>query len=64
MGLEPKTSVRNRNNQVWDGRKFLCDRRRLHDLCLLVNPSLTYMALNLPCPTAISRSSELKKKHL
>ncbi|MFN8354956.1 MAG: GMC family oxidoreductase [Spirosomataceae bacterium] len=62
MGLDPKTSVLNRNNQVWGcPNVFVTD-----GACMVssncVNPSLTYMALTArACDFAVQ---EMKRKQL
>lgn len=62
MGLDPKTSVLNGNNQVWDAKNvFVTDGSGMTSSSC-VNPSLTYMALT--ARAADYAVSELKKGNL
>ena len=45
MGLDPKTSVLNKNNQVWDCQNVFVTDGACMVSAACVNPSLTYMAL-------------------
>jgi choline dehydrogenase-like flavoprotein len=45
MGRDPKTSVLNGNNQVWDAPKVFVTDGACMTSASCVNPSLTYMAL-------------------
>lgn len=45
MGLDPKTSVLNGNNQVWDAMNVFVTDGACMTSASCVNPSLTYMAL-------------------
>jgi choline dehydrogenase-like flavoprotein len=45
MGLDPKTSVLNKHNQVWDARNVFVTDGACMASTSCVNPSLTYMAL-------------------
>lgn len=45
MGLDPKTSVLNKNNQVWDCLNVFVTDGACMTSASCVNPSLTYMAL-------------------
>ncbi len=62
MGRDPKTSVLNAHNQVWDAPNvFVTDGSGMTSAAC-VNPSLTYMALT--ARAADFAVSELKKKNL
>ena len=45
MGKDPKTSVLNKNNQVWDAKNVFITDGSCMTSSAAVNPSLTYMAL-------------------
>jgi choline dehydrogenase-like flavoprotein len=45
MGRDPKTSVLNGNNQVWDCKNLFVTDGACMTSAACVNPSLTYMAL-------------------
>ncbi|MFN7532929.1 MAG: GMC family oxidoreductase, partial [Gemmatimonas sp.] len=45
MGRDPKTSVLNANNQVWDAPNVFVTDGSAMTSAAAVNPSLTYMAL-------------------
>ena len=45
MGKDPKTSVLNSNNQVWDCKNVFVTDGACMTSAACVNPSLTYMAL-------------------
>jgi choline dehydrogenase-like flavoprotein len=45
MGKDPKTSVLNRHNQVWDAKNVFVTDGSCMASTSCVNPSLTYMAL-------------------
>lgn len=45
MGRDPKTSVLNGNNQVWDAPNVFVTDGACMTSASCVNPSLTYMAL-------------------
>ena len=45
MGSDPKTSVLNANNQVWDAPNVFVTDGACMVSASCVNPSLTYMAL-------------------
>ncbi len=62
MGRDPKTSVLNGNNQVWDAPNVYVTDGACMTSAAAVNPSLTYMALTArACDHAVS---ELKKMNL
>ena len=62
MGLDPKTSVLNGNNQVWDAMNvFVTDGAGMTSSSC-VNPSLTYMALT--ARAADYAVNEMKKGNL
>jgi len=62
MGRDPKTSVLNANNQVWDATNVFVTDGACMTSAACVNPSLTYMALTArACDFAVS---ELKKMNL
>jgi choline dehydrogenase-like flavoprotein len=62
MGLDPKTSVLNKNNQVWDCLNVFVTDGACMTSASCVNPSLTYMALT--ARAANFAVSELKKGNL
>lgn len=62
MGRDPKTSVLNGNNQVWDAMNVFVTDGACMTSASCVNPSLTYMALTA---RAVDFAvSELKKQNL
>ncbi len=62
MGRDPKTSVLNGNNQVWDAKNVFVTDGAAMTSAACQNPSLTYMALTArACDFAVS---ELKKGNL
>jgi choline dehydrogenase-like flavoprotein len=62
MGLDPKTSVLNKHNQVWDALNVFVTDGACMSSAAAVNPSLTYMALTA---RAVDYAvSELKKQNL
>lgn len=62
MGRDPKTSVLNENNQVWDCKNVFVTDGACMTSGSCVNPSLTYMALT--ARAADFAVSELKKGNL
>ena len=62
MGKDPKTSVLNGNNQVWDAPNVFVTDGACMASSSCVNPSLTYMALT--ARAADFAVSELKKGNL
>lgn len=62
MGRDPKTSVLNGNNQVWDAPNVYVTDGACMTSAACVNPSLTYMALT--ARAAEHAMSELKKGNL
>lgn len=62
MGRDPKTSVLNGNNQVWDAPNVFITDGACMTSASCVNPSLTYMALT--ARAAEFAVSELKKGNL
>lgn len=62
MGRDPKTSVLNGNNQVWDATNVFVTDGACMTSASCVNPSLTYMALT--ARAADFAVSELKKGNL
>lgn len=62
MGRDPKTSVLNGNNQVWDCRNVFVTDGACMTSASCVNPSLTYMALT--ARAADFAVKELKKGNL
>jgi len=62
MGNDPKTSVLNKNNQLWDAKNVFITDGSCMASASCVNPSLTYMALTArACDFAVS---ELQKGNL
>ena len=62
MGKDPKTSVLNRNNQVWDAPNVFVTDGACMVSAACQNPSLTYMALTA---RAVDFAvSQLKKQNL
>jgi choline dehydrogenase-like flavoprotein len=62
MGLDPKTSVLNKWNQVWDAPNVFVTDGSFMVSANCVNPSLTYMAMT--ARAADHAVSELKKKNI
>ncbi|MDO9373139.1 MAG: GMC family oxidoreductase [Bacteroidota bacterium] len=62
MGKDPKTSVLNGNNQVWDAKNVFVTDGACMASAACVNPSLTYMALT--ARAADFAVSELKKGNI
>lgn len=62
MGRDPKTSVLNKNNQVWDAPNVFVTDGACMTSASCVNPSLTYMALT--ARAADFAVNELKKGNL
>jgi choline dehydrogenase-like flavoprotein len=62
MGLDPKTSVLNKWNQVWDAKNVFVTDGACMTSASCVNPSLTYMALT--ARAADYAVSELKKGNI
>ncbi len=62
MGKDPKTSVLNGNNQVWDAKNVFVTDGACMTSAACVNPSLTYMALT--ARAAKFAVEELKKGNL
>ncbi len=62
MGKDPKTSVLNMHNQVWDAKNVFVTDGACMTSASCVNPSLTYMALT--ARAADFAVSELKKGNL
>ncbi len=62
MGLDPKTSVLNKWNQVWDASNVFVTDGSFMTSANCVNPSLTYMAMTA---RAVDHAvSELKKRNI
>jgi choline dehydrogenase-like flavoprotein len=62
MGRDPKTSVLNEWNQVWDCKNVFVTDGACMTSAACVNPSLTYMALTArACDYAVK---ELGKKNI
>jgi len=62
MGADPKTSVLNKNNQVWDAPNVFVTDGAFMTSASCVNPSLSYMAFT--ARAADFAVSELKKQNL
>ncbi|MEP7374232.1 MAG: GMC family oxidoreductase [Chitinophagaceae bacterium] len=62
MGRDPKTSVLNGHNQVWDAKNVFVTDGACMTSASCVNPSLTYMAMT--ARAADFAVSELKKRNL
>jgi choline dehydrogenase-like flavoprotein len=62
MGHDPKTSVLNRHNQVWEAKNVFVTDGACMASASCVNPSLTYMALT--ARAADFAVDELKKRNL
>ncbi len=62
MGADPKTSVVNKNNQIWDAPNVFVTDGSFMTSSACVNPSLTYMAFT--ARAADFAVSELKKGNL
>jgi choline dehydrogenase-like flavoprotein len=62
MGKEPKTSVLNKWNQVWDAKNIFVTDGAFMASAACQNPSLTYMAFT--ARAADHAVSELKKRNI
>jgi choline dehydrogenase-like flavoprotein len=62
MGRDPKSSVLNGHNQVWDAMNVFVTDGSCMASAACVNPSLTYMALT--ARAADYAVSELKRQNL
>ena len=62
MGKDPKTSVLNKNNQVWDAPNVFVTDGAFMTSAACQNPSLTYMAMT--ARAAAFAVNELKKQNL
>lgn len=62
MGRDPKTSVLNGNNQVWDCKNVFVTDGACMTSASCVNPSLTYMAMT--ARAAAFAVDELKKMNI
>ena len=62
MGLDPKTSVLNKWNQVWDAQNIFVTDGSFMTSAACVNPSLTYMAMT--ARAADHAVTELKKGNI
>ena len=62
MGKDPKTSVLNKNNQVWDAPNVFVTDGAFMTSAACQNPSLTYMAMT--ARAAEFALNELKKQNL
>jgi choline dehydrogenase-like flavoprotein len=62
MGRDPKTSVLNGNNQVWDAKNVFVTDGAAMTSSACQNPSLTYMAMT--ARAAHFAVDELKKGNL
>ncbi|MEO8763712.1 MAG: GMC family oxidoreductase [Ginsengibacter sp.] len=62
MGLDPKTSVLNKWNQMWDATNVFITDGSFMTSAACVNPSLTYMAMT--ARAADHAVSELKKQNI
>jgi len=62
MGLDPKTSVLNKWNQIWDAPNVFVTDGSFMTSAACVNPSLTYMAMT--ARAADHAVSELKKQNI
>ena len=62
MGLDPKTSVLNKWNQVWDAPNVFVTDGSFMTSSACPNPSLTYMAMT--ARAADHAVSELKKQNI
>jgi choline dehydrogenase-like flavoprotein len=62
MGKDPKTSVLNKYNQIWDAQNVFVTDGSFMTSASCVNPSLTYMAFT--ARAADHAVSELKKQNL
>lgn len=62
MGHDPKTSILNKNNQVWDAMNVFVTDGACMTSAACVNPSLTYMALT--ARAADYAVKELKKQNI
>jgi choline dehydrogenase-like flavoprotein len=62
MGLDPKTSVMNMHNQVWDAKNVFVTDGAMMTSAACQNPSLTYMAMT--ARAANFAADELKKGNI
>ncbi|MFX8543068.1 GMC oxidoreductase, partial [Acinetobacter baumannii] len=62
MGADPKTSVVNKHNQIWDAPNVFVTDGSFMTSAACVNPSLTYMAFT--ARAAAFAVEELKKQNL
>jgi choline dehydrogenase-like flavoprotein len=62
MGKDPKSSVLNRHNQIWDAKNVFVTDGSCMASTSAVNPSLTYMALT--ARAAEFAVSEMKKGNI
>ena len=62
MGKDPKTSVLNKWNQVWDSSNVFVTDGSFMTSAACVNPSLTYMAMT--AGAADYAVSEMKKRNI
>ena len=62
MGRDPKTSVLNLHNQVWDAKNVFVTDGSCMASSACVNPSLTYMALT--ARAADVAAGEMKRGNL
>jgi choline dehydrogenase-like flavoprotein len=62
MGRDPKSSVLNRHNQIWDAKNVFVTDGSCMASASCVNPSLTYMALT--ARAAAFAVDELKRGNL
>jgi len=62
MGKDPKTSILNSNNQIWDAKNVFVTDGACMTSASCVNPSLTYMALT--ARAAAFAVDELKKMNV
>ena len=62
MGLDPKTSVLNMHNQVWDAKNVFVTDGAMMTSAACQNPSLTYMAMT--ARAANFAADELKKGNI
>nr|HAD52795.1 GMC family oxidoreductase [Algoriphagus sp.] len=62
MGRDPKSSVLNGNNQVWDAKNVFVTDGAAMTSAAAQNPSLTYMAMT--ARAAAFAVEELKKRNL
>ena len=62
MGRDPKTSILNEHNQVWDAKNVFCTDGAMMVSSACQNPSLTYMAMT--ARAANFAVEELKKRNI